>query len=250
MIPLARGHRRRTSPFPPSLERLVAVFFLLVAWNGIVIAAQLPPPEEQAAAHLEAGNQRLEAGDFAGAVTEYRAGMALYPRTSLLFNIGVAELRQEHLIEAAEAFEATLGRPETTDEVAGQAREQLARIHEKLALVSVSGGNGARLLVDGQPRGTLPLKQSLRVLPGLHSVRATKDGHRPFETTISGAAGAHVDVRVAGLEPLAAPPAHRPRYWLWATLGAVVVAGVVIGIVATRGGSSCPSGVDCIDIKR
>ena len=120
----------------PSLKRLAAGFFLLVAWQASVIAAEAPSPEERAAAHLEAGNARLEAEDFAGAIAEYRAGFALYPRASLLFNIGLAQLQLGKSIEAAEAFEGVLARPETTPEVAAEARAQLERLQKKLSLVA------------------------------------------------------------------------------------------------------------------
>jgi tetratricopeptide (TPR) repeat protein len=246
--PLARGQRRRASPFPPTLERLLAVFFLLVAWNGIVIAAEPPSPEETAAAQLEAGNARLDAGDFAGAASAYRAGFAVYPRASLLFNLGVAELRQEHLIEAAEAFEGVLARPDATPEALEQTREQLAKIEERLARLSLRGAGGTVFSVDARTRGTLPLRHPLRLLPGPHTVSATRDGHRPFERRISAAPGASVEVELA-LEPLPPPPKPKRRYWLWGTLGAAVAAGVVIGIVALRGGNDCPRDVDCIDIK-
>jgi tetratricopeptide (TPR) repeat protein len=251
-MPAGGGCRRRTIPLSPSLKRLAAGFFLLLAWPAPVIAAQPPSPEERAAAHLEAGNARLEAEDFAGAIAEYRAGFALYPRASLLFNIGLAQLRLGKPLEAAEAFEGVLARPETTPEVAEEAREQLERIYKQLALVAVSGGHGATLAIDGQPRGTLPLKGSLRLLPGPHAVKATKEGYHPFERQISSAPGARVDL-FAQLEPLPPPPRPRPRYWLWGTLGALVVAGAVIGIIATRGDRvgprpPCREPPKCIDL--
>jgi tetratricopeptide (TPR) repeat protein len=247
------GERRRTRPFPPSLERLAAGFFLLLAWQASVIAAEAPSLEERAGAHLEAGNAKLEAEDFAGAIAEYRAGFALYPRASLLFNIGLAQLQLGKTIEAAEAFEGVLARPETTPEVAAEARDQLESIQKKLAVVAVSGGHGAVLAIDGQPRGTLPLKSSVRVLPGSHAVTATKEGYRPFERRISSAPGARVDL-VAELEPLPPPPKPRPRYWLWGTLGAVLVAGAVIGLVATQRSDRmgprppCMEPPKCVDI--
>jgi hypothetical protein len=244
---------RRTSPFPPSLKRLLTVFFLVTVGGGTVIAAEPPSPEEQAAAHLEAGNQRLEASDFSGAAAEYRAGFAIYPRANLLFNIGLAELGQEHFIEAAAAFDGVLARPETTPEVAAQAREQLAGLHEKLAVVAVRGNEGATLVVDNQPRGTLPLRQSLRLMPGVHTLRATRDGYRLVEREISGVPGSRVDVDLT-LEPLPPPPKPRRRYWLWATVAAAVAAAAVIGFAATRGGEPAfppcpPEQTPCLDIR-
>jgi hypothetical protein len=225
---------------------LALAFFLLTAWHGTVIAAEAPSPEEQAAAHLQAGNERLEAEDFAGALVEYRAGFALFPRANLLFNIGLAELGLDHLVEASEAFEGVLARPETAPEVAVQAREELAKLQEKLTLLSVSGGTGASLSLDGKGRGTLPLPGPLLLLPGAHQARAEQEGHRPFERQFTGAPGERVDLSVA-LEPLPEPARRRPRYWLWGTVGAAVVAAAVIGVVALqKSGPSCTPEVPCL----
>jgi tetratricopeptide (TPR) repeat protein len=236
--PQAGGVRRRTFPFPPTLERLSGAFFLFLAWHGTVIAAPAASPEETAANHLETGNARLDAGDFAAAVAEYRAGFAVYPRASLLFNIGVAELRQEHLLEAAEAFEGVLARPDATPEVLEETRQQIEAVNKKLALLSLTGTGGTALAVDGRARGTLPLPGPLRLLPGRHTVSATREGHHPFQRQISTAPGVRMDLEVA-LEPLPPPPQPKRRYWLWGAVGAAVVAGAVIGYFALR--DNCPA---------
>lgn len=224
------GDRRRTFPFPPRLERLAFAFFLLQAWHGTVIAAEPPSPEEQATAHLEAGNQLLDAKDFAGALAEYRAGFAVFPRTSLLFNIGVAELGLGHLIEASDAFEAVLARPETTPETADQAREQLEKLRQKLALLEVTGGAGAVLSLDGKERGTLPLPGPVRLLPGAHRALAAKEGYRPFEREFTATPGQRVDLAITALEPLPLAKPARRRYWLWGAVGAAVVTAAVVGV--------------------
>jgi hypothetical protein len=241
------GDRRRTFPFPPRCERLALAVFLLEAWHGTVIAAEPASPEEQAAAHLEAGNDLLEQEDFAGALAEYRAGFALFPRSNLLFNIGLAELGLEHLVEASEAFDGVLARPETTPEVADLAREQLAKLRDKLAVLAVSGGEGAGLSIDGKERGTLPLKAPLHVLPGPHLARAAKAGHRPFEQQFTGVPGERVDL-VAVLQPLPQPERRRPRYWLWGTVAAAVAGAAVIGVLALqpKGPASCTGEVRCL----
>jgi hypothetical protein len=239
--------RRRTFPFPPWCQRLALAIFLLQAGRGTVIAAEAPSPEEEAAAHLEAGYQRMEAEDFAGALAEYRAGFALFPRSNLLFNIGLAELRLEHLVEASEAFEGVLARPETTPDVATLASEQLAKLQEKLALVQVKGGDGAAFSLDGKERGTLPLKGPLRLLPGPHLARAQKAGHRPFEQQFIGTPGERVDL-VAVLPPLP-PERPRRRYWLWGTIGAAVAGAAVVAILALqpKPSAKCTPEVPCID---
>jgi tetratricopeptide (TPR) repeat protein len=244
---------RRRFPSPRPVERFALGIFLALLLAGMARAQTPATPEEQAAAHLDAGNAKLDQGDLAGAVAEYQAGFALYPRASLLFNIGVAELRQEHWLEAAAAFEGAQGRPDTTPEVAEQAREQLERAEGKLTRLEVkvapsSDAAGAALGVDGEARGTLPLPRPLRLLPGVHAVRAIKDGYLPFERQISGAPGSRVELAITALDPLPPPAKPRPRYWLWGTLGAAVAAAAVIGIVAATRHGDCP--VDsCLDFS-
>jgi hypothetical protein len=251
------GDRRRTFPFPRPVERVTALLFLILAVEGTVIAAEGETPEVRAAAHLEAGNARLDQGDFGGAAVEYRAGYALFPRASLLFNIGVAELRQEHLLDAATAFEGVLARPDASPEVVEQARAQLDRIHQRLArlrvkLAPTSGGQGAALSIDGKPQGTLPHDGPIRLLPGPHTVRASKPGFQPFERQVSGRPGSEVDLSIVALEPLRAPPPPTRRYWLWGTIGAAVAAAAVIGFIAVQrreaGFAPCPPGPPCSDI--
>jgi hypothetical protein len=229
----------------PPFKRALAGFFLLVAGHGTVIAAEPASPEERAAVRLEAGNQRLEAGEFAPAIAEYRAGFEIYPRASFLFNIGLAQIELGQLVEAAGAFEAVLARPETTPEVASQAREHLAQLHEKLAVIDVKGGEGASLGVDAQPPRDLPLPRPLLLLPGAHTLRATRDGYFPFERQIAGEAGSRSDVEVV-LQPVP-PPRPKHRYWLWATVGAAVAAGAVVTFLVTRRNDHCPPSQDqCI----
>jgi hypothetical protein len=233
----------------PWLKRLVAGFFLLLASHGTVIAAEPVSAEERAASHLEAGNQRLDAGEYSAAITEYRAGFALYPRANFLFNIGLAQIELGQLIEAVESFESVLMRPETTPEAAGEARQHLARLHEKLAEVEVKGGEGAALIVDGQPPRDLPLGKPLLLVPGAHTLLATRNGYLPFERQISGEAGTRVDVEVA-LQPqvLSAPPRPKRRYWLWATVGAAVAVGAVATFLVLRRDDCPPSKDQCISL--
>jgi tetratricopeptide (TPR) repeat protein len=229
----------------PWLKRVLAAFFLSLVGHGTVIAADPASPEERAAAQLEAGNQRLEAGEFAAAIAAYRVGFEIYPRASFLFNIGLAQIELGQLIEAADSFESVLMRPEATPDVAAQAREHIAQLHEKLAVVAVKGGDGASLGVDAQAPRALPLPKPLLLLPGAHALRATRDGYLPFERQLATEAGSRTDVEVV-LDPVPLAPRPKRRYWLWATVGAAVAAGAVVTFLVLRR-DDCPPGKDqCI----
>jgi hypothetical protein len=257
---LDAGGRRRTFPFSPWIERFALWFFLVLVSHGPAIAVEISSPEAQANARLEAGNERLDSGDIAGAITEYRAGFALFPRATFLFNIGIAELRRGHLVEAAEALQAVQNRPEATPEVIGLAREQLTRLDQKLTRLELVRDplgpliDGALVDVDGRARGTLPLAHPLRLPPGPHTVRVTKPGRSMFERQISTVAGGHLILPIS--LPTPPPPAasRTPRYWLWGTVGAAVAAAAVAGFVALRrhdpGFEPCPTGMTCADFVR
>jgi hypothetical protein len=215
-----------------------------------------PSSELRAAAHLQTGNQRLEAGDFDGAVAEYRAGYALFPRANLLFNIGLAEARRGNALEAARAFDGVLDRQETTPEVAALAREQLGRLEPALALLELrlprpAEAAGAALTLDGEAAGKLPLARPVRLLPGNHEIRAAKPGYVNYQRRLPLSAGERqvVEVQLERETPAPTPaPVHSGRrLWIWGAVGAVAAAAVIGVLATTRRKDDCPPGPMCID---
>lgn len=104
-------------------------------------------------------------------------------------------------------------------------------LHPKPAHVSVVGTSGARVAVDGQVRGTLPLAQLITVEPGAHFVSVSLTGHEPFGEVVEVARDGSVNL-TAVLAPT------RRRIAAWSTLGigaaGVVTTGVLAGFAIAR----------------
>lgn len=108
--------------------------------------------------------------------------------------------------------------------------------------------DGATVTVDDEPRGQSPIA-SLRLTPGHHVVMVTRDGYAGTRRELDLAEGQQerIDVNLAPLEGVTiAADTSQPSYaggsvatpwyeewWVWAIVGggALVVAGVIIGVV-------------------
>jgi hypothetical protein len=91
--------------------------------------------------------------------------------------------------------------------------------------------DGARVLLDGQSRGTTPLARKLRVpAPRKYELELTKKGWLPFSARLDVVPDATVEVD-AKLGEEAAPLSWYKRWYVWAIVGALAVgagAGAVV----------------------
>lgn len=215
---------------------------------------------------LDAGNQSLRRGDYAGALAIYQATYAAYPSPKIYFNIARCEEKLGRRGDAVvhygrflnEARDADPGLREEAVTRAGVLERQLVRVEIRaLPAGAIVGIDGAAPETD--PSGPLWLE------PGRHEVSVRAAG-RAWTMTIAGqpgdrlalpvpdatasSPGAERRPAVTPVVPAArlqtvAPPAVPPRppgilrrWWLWAGLGAVL-AGAIVVFVATRP-ASCP----------
>ena len=92
----------------------------------------------------------------------------------------------------------------------------------------------ALITLDGEPAGQGRVEREVTV--GEHRLRVTREGFTPFESTITVAAGDRLVIDASPSVPLTATrtstPLHEePLLWVGVGVGALVIAGVVIGIV-------------------
>ena len=93
----------------------------------------------------------------------------------------------------------------------------------------------ARVTIDGKFEGNAPLEL---VLPaGTHDLSITAAGYDPISSKAVVKADARADVRLT----LHETPGLTSRWWFWAGVGTVVVAGVVVGIALSTD-RSAPNG--------
>ena len=190
-----------------TLGRLALVLALL----------SLPPTlafgqDRLARTHYQAGSSYYEQGRYEDALREFEEALRLSSasrKPALLFNIGQAHERLGHLDEAIATFRQYLEAAPNAED-ADVVNERIRTLQERLDSTSVSlevSEPGARVLVDGEDRGTTPLSEPVRVAPGSHEVRVEKNGFQAFSVRVTVPAGESASVRanLVSLTP-AAPP--------------------------------------------
>jgi PEGA domain len=117
------------------------------------------------------------------------------------------------------------------DAIAGELVPRHLALIPRPAKLQVIGPGGARVLVDGRARATLPLPEPLAIEPGAHFVAVTMLGHKPFGQVVEAR-------RDASLEIIASLPPTGQRIAAWSTLSVgaagVVAAGVLTGLAISR----------------
>jgi hypothetical protein len=225
---------------------------------------------------VKEGNRLLDAGHAEQALAKFREAHALVGGTKLQFNFAQAyRAMPGHEADAYIAYGLFLARSEgaASDLVAFARREQES-LRRSLALVSVTTHpTGATVTIDGIARGNTPLPGPVVLMPGAHTLKLAKEGHRPSEDLWTLQPGQTLE-RMVDLVPLLpllvqtgdehhTPLAQRPppprdsstknvdlgiraqttetsppiykTWWFWSALGVVALGGAVAGIVATRG---------------
>jgi hypothetical protein len=86
---------------------------------------------------------------------------------------------------------------------------------------------GARVTVDGTPRGDAPIE--LVTPAGMHQVRVESAGYEAAQTSVVVDVGHRKDLDV----PLAKTSPITAKWWFWTGIGAVVAGGVVTVVVLT-----------------
>jgi tetratricopeptide (TPR) repeat protein len=236
---------------------------LLLALLAQAPAKASPPLPDRSIAKADAqallreGTMLYGRGDYAAALEKFKAAYSVYPRPKLLFNIGEANRRLAHPVEALDAFERFLAdAKDASAQSRGEAQESVAELKARLARISINtAAAGAEVAVDGTRAGTTPLPRSIWVAPGRHQVTVTRADTLPFLKEVTVAAG---DARALAVDLLpidgSAPPAAiattgapsesaKPitkRWAFWAVVGAAAVLGTV-AIIASSSSSSSPA---------
>jgi hypothetical protein len=179
----------------------------------------------QAEDNLALARQRFQkgldlfgAGDFSGALVEFRASNALYASPNSRLYVARCLSRLGRLADAFGEYERTIGEGEERAaidpryaEAAAAAKKEIEAVRPKIARirVQITGvvPSGTHVEVAGRVLPNEGIGLLVPVMPGTVLVRVTAEGHRDAQTTIEVAAGATHTVQVA-LEPLpkTAPP--------------------------------------------
>lgn len=178
----------------------------------------------------------LQAADHERALEMFLLSRAAFASKQNTINAAVCLDKLGRSDEALEMYEeaiAAFGR-ELADDDRQAIAATMATLQGKVATLDLSANvESATVSIDGRPRGKLPRQGPLRVLPGEHRVRVTRDGYATFEQVVKVEPGGRVQVD-ARLEPLAATG------WLRVedTLGAgaeILIDGAFVGVSPWEG---------------
>lgn len=172
------------------------------------------PPDEATRASArtayEEGTRLFEAGDFAGAYTQFKAANELVPAPHAQYYMALSLDRQGQGYEAALAYEQLLQDPEL--ERIGQARVEEVRarhfelVKQHVGQLKLQTVPPATISVDGEPQGQTPVALKLR--PGTHQLLLEADGYQTEQVEVAIAPGRTLDETLE-LQPVP-PPAPPP----------------------------------------
>ena len=159
---------------------------------------------ERAKELFRQGNELRKAGDCLRALEFFVKSRALVPSVPNILNGAYCLNALGRHDEALEHYEVLLTRhsKDLRSEELSEIQRTMAVLRKQVARLDVSANlTGAQLVIDGRPRGQLPLLGPVRVLPGEHRVMIAKDGYRSYSTRVRVSAGQLRSV-VGRLEPL------------------------------------------------
>lgn len=178
-------------PLTTALAKTLGLLLVSVAWTTAAPARGMAQAGAEASDRADAlvreGVALREEGDDEAALARFEEAFRLSPEPRILAQRGLAEQAlgrwpdaHEHLSAALEARDDAF-----VDRYRGVLEEALARVRERVGRLELSGGvPGARVAVNGQPAGTLPLPRPLVVSPGDVVVDVEAQGYLPLRRIV------------------------------------------------------------------
>ena len=205
-----------TSPTQVALSAPVRIGILLacLAYTASSTADDLPRAQGEAAPDAQDSLARakdlfrqgvalFQAGEVDRALDMFRRSRSLYASAKNTVNAALCLEKLKRFDEALELYEAAITHHarelDRSDEEA--IRAAMANLRSKVGSLTLSYNVLGNVVLDGRPRGTLPLSVPLRVMPGRHIVRVIKDGYAAFEAEVDIKANVttHIDARLEAL---------------------------------------------------
>jgi hypothetical protein len=161
---------------------------LVLAWTVPAMAEPAPEQIKVARKRFQEGVAAADARNYEAARVAFQQAYALKPHPSVLRNLGQAELKTGHHLDAARHL-STFIRDTTFGTLAEResAKKSLAEAETKIGkLLLEVDVPGAEIAVDGEMAGRSPLgADPIYVEPGQRVVRVQKDGYDVYEQTQS-----------------------------------------------------------------
>lgn len=159
------------------------------------VASPAPAPEEQdqevaskkreAQARFQKGLEYYAKEAWDAALSEFVLSRATYPTRAATKNAAFCLRNLRRFDEAFGMFEELLRFANLSEADRSLAQGAIAELALGLGALRIEGAaEGATLVVDGRYRGTLPLREPLRISAGAHEVRAFREGLDLFGATV------------------------------------------------------------------
>jgi hypothetical protein len=165
--------------------------------------------ERDARALFAEGLQKMDGGDFVGALDRFRAAYARFPSVKILLNIGTMLRQLGRNAEAADAYDAYLRDPAADPAKRPEVEKLLRDLDARVAKLHVVVDDRAAIVrVDGKVVGQPGSVAQMRIEPGPHAVSAEREGAPPTVENVTAVAGQEASVTLHVVLPAAgAPPA-------------------------------------------
>ncbi|WP_437787420.1 PEGA domain-containing protein [Sorangium sp. So ce1097] len=204
---------------------LLAAALLAPLPFGSLAAAQPGGPgevqrREEARAHFQRGIALRDQERWAEALAEFQTSRSLFMTLNGTTNAAACLIQLERYLEAIALYESALR--DFSERLKGEDKRDillvLKLLHNAVGAIGITGAEpGATVLLDGVPRGELPLGAPLRVPRGPHTIRVVKAGYQPFEQRLDVGGGETVQVTArlirlqeTGTLEVAEPPREGP----------------------------------------
>jgi hypothetical protein len=188
--------------------------------------------QDRANAIFAEANQLFAVQAHAPAVDKYRAALALWDHPMIRFNLAVALIRLDRILEAADELDRALRFADKPfpKELYQRALDYQALVKGRVGDVEASCAQpNVHVLLDGKPWFDCPASQKVRVMAGPHTLVGERDGFLSSSQRIV-AIGGTVTTSKVELIPLEAAvkleyPAPRWVPWTIASAGAAIALG-------------------------
>lgn len=181
------------------------------AANPSAPAATAKPDLAAAKRHYADGEKKFKAGDFAGALAEFKAANEIKSTPQAERYLGLCEDSLGHPMEAVAWYEKFLAHvPEKMATQGDEIRKRVTEIKASPGKVHIeSTPPGATIVIDGKPLPA-PTPTDVELAPGSHTIKLTEPGRLPTEKQID-VSFASAQALMADLDPEPAPPATPPQ---------------------------------------
>lgn len=163
--------------------------------------------QEKARDAYKRGEEKMAAGDFAGAADGYKEANDLIPSAQAQYKMSLAYDKAGKAAEALAGYKAFLGGtvPEKMAEQKAAAEKRVGELGTATLKVTTNPP-GANVKIDGE-RSLDGAPMSVQVKPGKHKVEVSLADHEPASREIEVVAGATAEVSLdLKAAPAAAPP--------------------------------------------